>query len=219
MQCNFFYLRHAKNKIKQNNTNQMFCVSAHSVWWHIFYCYYRDYDRRIYHLVSSPEIKVSWKELIDCGRWIIVNRLPLNGVVWYPGGSMKSNRLLHNICCILFHWIPAILIDCLLFCLRYPPVWVKRSMNIIFLVFSFCSLFLYPVVFFPIYSIQIDQLINCQLFPDTQAVPCTTTNPKRFWCFWILHQQSMGFWQQQCTLYALNYQWYRSKTVCHRRQT
>lgn len=83
---------------------------------------HRDYSRRIYHLVSSAEIKVSWKELIDCGRWIIVNKLPLNGVVWYPGGSMKSNRLLHNICCILFHWIPAILIDCLLFCLRYPPV-------------------------------------------------------------------------------------------------
>lgn len=83
---------------------------------------HRDYSRRIYHLVSSAEIKVSWKELIDCGRWIIVNKLPLNGVVWYPGGSMKSNRLQHNICCILFHWIPAILIDCLLFCLRYPPV-------------------------------------------------------------------------------------------------
>ncbi|XP_031619645.1 putative fatty acyl-CoA reductase CG5065 [Contarinia nasturtii] len=86
------------------------------------FVYNKDYDRRVYHLVSSAEIKVSWKELIDCGRWIICNKLPLNGVVWYPGGSMKSNRLHHNICCILFHWIPAILIDCLLFCLRYPPV-------------------------------------------------------------------------------------------------
>lgn len=104
-----------------------------------FYCCYRDYNRRIYHLVSSPEIKVSWKELIDCGRWIIMNKLPLNGVVWYPGGSMKSNRLLHNICCIFFHWIPAILIDCLLWCLRYPPVYVKRSIefNAISLYFIF----------------------------------------------------------------------------------
>lgn len=82
----------------------------------------RDYDRRIYHLVSSAEIKVSWEQLIDCGRWIICNRLPLNGVLWYPGGSMKSSRLHHNICCILYHWIPAIILDCLLFCLRYPPV-------------------------------------------------------------------------------------------------
>lgn len=84
----------------------------------------RDYDRRIYHLVSSAEIKVSWEQLIDCGRWIICNRLPLNGVLWYPGGSMKSSRLHHNICCILYHWIPAIFLDCVLFCLRYPPVYV-----------------------------------------------------------------------------------------------
>lgn len=83
---------------------------------------YRDYDRRVYHLTSSAEIKVSWEQLIDCGRWIICNRLPLNGVMWYPGGSMKSSRLHHNICCILYHWIPAVLIDCLLFLLRYPPV-------------------------------------------------------------------------------------------------
>lgn len=95
----------------------------------LFYLFFslrrnRDYDRRIYHLVSSAEIKVSWEQLIDCGRWIICNRLPLNGVLWYPGGSMKSSRLHHNICCILYHWIPAILLDCLLFCLRYPPVYV-----------------------------------------------------------------------------------------------
>lgn len=37
---------------------------------------------------------------------------------------MKSSRLHHNICCILYQWIPAILVDCLLFCLRYPPVYV-----------------------------------------------------------------------------------------------
>lgn len=135
-----------------------------------FYCYYRDYNRRIYHLVSSPEIKVSWKELIDCGRWIIMNKLPLNGVVWYPGGSMKSNRLLHNICCIFFHWIPAILIDCLLWCLRYPPVYVKRSIefNAISLYFIFFSRSQY----FSIHSTIIEQLINCQIFPVSDCAVC-----------------------------------------------
>lgn len=82
----------------------------------------RDHSRRIYHLVSSAEIKISWKELVECGRWTIENKIPLNGVVWYPNGNITANRLYHNICCVLFHWIPAILIDCLLFCLRYPPV-------------------------------------------------------------------------------------------------
>lgn len=82
----------------------------------------RDKEKRIYHLTSSAEIKVSWEEVITMGRWIVSNKLPLNGVMWYPGGSMKSSRLYHNICMILYHWIPAILIDCLLFCLGYKPV-------------------------------------------------------------------------------------------------
>lgn len=73
-------------------------------------------------MVSSAEIKVSWQEVVDLGRWIVKNKLPLNGVFWYPGGSMKSSRLHHNITCFLYHWIPAYVIDFLLICLRYPPV-------------------------------------------------------------------------------------------------
>lgn len=119
---NYLYLKYVSDF-----TPPIFCQNSERLYicYHfacIFFVTRRDESRRVYHLVSSAEVKVSWKELIDCGRWIICNKLPLNGVVWYPGGSMKSNRLYHNICCILFHWIPAILIDCLLFCLRYPPV-------------------------------------------------------------------------------------------------
>lgn len=113
MNCVLFFHRQSDERI---------CNCAVYLFILFLFFNYRDYSRRVYHLVSSAEIKVSWKELIDCGRWIIMNKLPLNGVVWYPGGSMKSNRWHHNICCVLFHWIPAILIDCLLFCLRYPPV-------------------------------------------------------------------------------------------------
>ncbi|KAF9814368.1 hypothetical protein SFRURICE_000441 [Spodoptera frugiperda] len=40
----------------------------------------------------------------------------------YPGGSMKHSRLYHNICVFFFHWIPAFIIDTLLFCLGYKPV-------------------------------------------------------------------------------------------------
>jgi len=82
----------------------------------------RDFDRNIYHLTSSAEIKVSWEQVINIGRWVVCNRLPLNGVMWYPGGSMKSSRLHHNICSFFYHWVPAFLIDCLLFCIGYPPV-------------------------------------------------------------------------------------------------
>nr|ARD71193.1 fatty acyl reductase [Spodoptera exigua] len=86
--------------------------------------YLKNGDKKcnIINFTSSAEIKVTWSEMIDAGREIIMNRVPLNGVVWYPGGSMKHSRMYHNICVFFFHWIPAFIIDTLLFCLGYKPV-------------------------------------------------------------------------------------------------
>lgn len=96
-------------------------------------------NTRVTHMTSSNEIKVSWAEIIELGRWVIENRLPLNGVAWYPGGSMKSNYYLHYLCFLLFHMVPAILVDCLLFCLGYPPVLcrVQRRISRGFEVFEY----------------------------------------------------------------------------------
>ncbi|XP_063545674.1 fatty acyl-CoA reductase 1-like [Cydia strobilella] len=93
----------------------------------------------IVNFTSSAEIKVTWSEMIDAGREIIMNRVPLNGVAWYPGGSMKHSRLHHNICMVLFHWLPAMLVDCLLFVLGYKPVLcrVQRRINKGFEVFEY----------------------------------------------------------------------------------
>ncbi|XP_061728068.1 putative fatty acyl-CoA reductase CG5065 [Cydia pomonella] len=77
---------------------------------------------KVVNFTSSAEVKITWEEMIEAGREIILNKVPLNGVAWYPGGSMKHSRLYHNICVLLFHWLPAILVDCLLWCLRYEPV-------------------------------------------------------------------------------------------------
>ncbi|KAG6443938.1 hypothetical protein O3G_MSEX003057 [Manduca sexta] len=86
------------------------------------YVKYGDKAANVINFTSSAEIKVTWSEMIDAGREIIMNRLPLNGVAWYPGGSMKHSRLYHNICVFFFHWIPAMIVDTLLFCLGYKPV-------------------------------------------------------------------------------------------------
>ncbi|XP_058832003.1 putative fatty acyl-CoA reductase CG5065 [Topomyia yanbarensis] len=82
----------------------------------------KDYKRNIYNLVSSAEMKVSWEGVIDLGKSITANKVPLNGVFWYPGGTMKKYRWQHNLSALLFHWIPAVLIDCLLYVLGYKPV-------------------------------------------------------------------------------------------------
>jgi len=82
----------------------------------------RNHEKQVYHLTSSSEFKITWAEIIESGRKIVVDEVPFNGVVWYPGGSMKKSRLIHNICVILFHMLPAYLIDALIFLSGNKPV-------------------------------------------------------------------------------------------------
>lgn len=75
--------------------------------------------RFLHFTILRPQ--VTWAEIIDRGRKI-TEKIPLNGVVWYPGGSLKKSRLMHNICILLFHMIPAYIIDALLFLAGYKPM-------------------------------------------------------------------------------------------------
>ncbi|XP_015432153.1 PREDICTED: putative fatty acyl-CoA reductase CG5065 [Dufourea novaeangliae] len=102
------------------------------------FVYVKDHKKRVYNLTSSSDFKVSWAEIIELGRKI-TERVPLNGVVWYPGGSMKKSRLLHNICFLLFHMIPAYLIDTLIFLAGYKPIMcrVQRRIQKGFQVFEY----------------------------------------------------------------------------------
>lgn len=95
----------------------------------LFIC--SDQERRIIHLTSSAEVKVSWQQIIEIGLWVVENKIPLNWVMWYPGGSMKSTRLHHKLCTIFYHWLPAILIDILLFCIGQQPMYESFSKIII----------------------------------------------------------------------------------------
>ncbi|XP_065173081.1 putative fatty acyl-CoA reductase CG5065 [Atheta coriaria] len=88
-------------------------------------------ERNIYNLTSSAEYKISWEEIIDIGREVIATRIPLNWVVWYPGGSMKKSRLIHNFCVLFFHLIPAVFLDFLLICMGYSPVLIKIHKRIL----------------------------------------------------------------------------------------
>ncbi|CAG9814945.1 unnamed protein product, partial [Phaedon cochleariae] len=87
-------------------------------------------QRRVYNLTSSSEYKISWSEIIEIGRTVIEQRMPLNNVAWYPGGSMKTSRLVHNICFYLFHMLPAIIVDALLVILGYKPVLMRVQKRI-----------------------------------------------------------------------------------------
>ncbi|BES94747.1 Male sterility protein [Nesidiocoris tenuis] len=84
-----------------------------------------DTEKKVYNLTSNSEWQVTWKQVIDIGRDIITHDIPLNNAVWYPGGSMKTSRLYHQICVILFHWIPAYFIDSLIYLSGNKPILVK----------------------------------------------------------------------------------------------
>nr|CAI5862013.1 unnamed protein product [Callosobruchus analis] len=86
--------------------------------------------RRIYNLTSSSLYKISWSDIIEIGRKVIETRMPLNNVAWYPGGSMKKSRIVHNICFYLFHMLPAILVDTLLYVLGFKPILMRVQQRI-----------------------------------------------------------------------------------------
>lgn len=82
-----------------------------------------DRKQNIINVTSSSEFNISWEELINLGKDIIYNDTPFNGVVWYPGGSMKKSRFLHFICFYMFQIVPAVFIDALLIVLGYKPMY------------------------------------------------------------------------------------------------
>ncbi|EFA05233.2 putative fatty acyl-CoA reductase CG5065 [Tribolium castaneum] len=86
---------------------------------------YLQSNKRIFNLTSSAEYKVSFDEIIEIGRNVVSNKIPLNGVLWYPGGSMKRSRWHHNVDFFLFQLVPAVFLDALLIVLGYKPVLMR----------------------------------------------------------------------------------------------
>ncbi|KAJ1520549.1 hypothetical protein ONE63_003666 [Megalurothrips usitatus] len=85
-------------------------------------------SKRICHMTSSSEIRISWSEIVELGRRIVEQVVPLNGVAWYPGGSLKKNKTYHRICVFFFHWVPAYFLDCIIWLAGHEPV-LKRVQN------------------------------------------------------------------------------------------
>ncbi|KAG7295462.1 hypothetical protein JYU34_021651 [Plutella xylostella] len=85
---------------------------------------------KVLNLTTSAELTYSWKELLDIGREVMETRVPLDWVAWYPGGSMTRHRWLHRSRTLLFHWLPAIIVDSILFCLGVKPVLIHVQKHI-----------------------------------------------------------------------------------------
>lgn len=55
-----------------------------------------------------------WGEVIELSKKVAYD-YPMETGLWYPDGCITTNRLRHEINVILFHWLPAYLIDFILF--------------------------------------------------------------------------------------------------------
>ncbi|XP_065172746.1 fatty acyl-CoA reductase 1-like [Atheta coriaria] len=78
--------------------------------------------RNIYNLTTSDQYKVSWYDIIYIGRDVILNSIPLNWVVWYPGGSIKGTRFQHDCTFFIQHVLPSIIVDSILWIFNRPPI-------------------------------------------------------------------------------------------------
>ncbi|KAL5287595.1 hypothetical protein ACFFRR_008471 [Megaselia abdita] len=65
-------------------------------------------------MTCSEDKRTTWKEIMDTGRRYGLE-YPFNVGYWYPDGNITTNRYYHWFCAIFFMWLPAVLIDCLLF--------------------------------------------------------------------------------------------------------
>lgn len=70
-------------------------------------------DVAVYNLTCSDQKKMTWGEVISHGKRISYE-YPFEAGVWYPNGTITTNKLEHLLKIVLFHWLPAYLIDFLM---------------------------------------------------------------------------------------------------------
>ncbi|XP_052565321.1 putative fatty acyl-CoA reductase CG5065 isoform X2 [Culex pipiens pallens] len=80
-------------------------------------------------IASGNVNPITWGDALEAGRKKLYDN-PLCFSLWYPDGSIKSNYLYHMLCVVLFHYLPAYLIDFLLIILRRKPFMIKIQKKI-----------------------------------------------------------------------------------------
>ncbi|XP_055916268.1 uncharacterized protein LOC129949069 [Eupeodes corollae] len=67
----------------------------------------------VYNITCADHRKICWGEVIELSKKIGY-QYPVEAGLWYPDGCVTTNKYLHNINVLLFHWLPAYLIDFLM---------------------------------------------------------------------------------------------------------
>ncbi|KAL3270557.1 hypothetical protein HHI36_021095 [Cryptolaemus montrouzieri] len=81
---------------------------------------------RVYNCVSGGINPVTWRKFGDLTHKY-VREYPSKYVQWYPGFEYRTNRFIHMIYAIMYHTIPAAILDVFLYCTRQKPIMLKIS--------------------------------------------------------------------------------------------
>lgn len=83
----------------------------------------------VVHATSGKDNQIKWGEALEMGRKHFYDN-PFSVCLWYPGGSIKSNYLLHIIAVFFFHLIPAYVVDFIMIMTKQKPFLVRAQQRI-----------------------------------------------------------------------------------------
>ncbi|KAK4877502.1 hypothetical protein RN001_010008 [Aquatica leii] len=83
----------------------------------------------VYNMTNDGVVQMTWGQVLNIGR-DIGYKYPFEGQIWYPDGDMRSSKIIHQMYCIFFHWIPAYLIDFLMLIFRQRRFMVRLMRRI-----------------------------------------------------------------------------------------
>ncbi|XP_055837529.1 putative fatty acyl-CoA reductase CG5065 isoform X1 [Episyrphus balteatus] len=83
----------------------------------------------VFNITCSDNKKKTWKWIMDVGKQFAFD-YPFEIGLWYPDGNMTTNKLYHWFCVIFFMWLPAYVIDFLLFIFRQKRFMVRVQTKI-----------------------------------------------------------------------------------------
>jgi fatty acyl-CoA reductase len=73
----------------------------------------RSSDIPVFNITTPATKRITWQDVLEKGRKAVHDN-PFEMTVWYPDGNIRSNLLMHNLCVIFLHFLPAYFIDFLL---------------------------------------------------------------------------------------------------------
>ncbi|RZF49251.1 hypothetical protein LSTR_LSTR002872 [Laodelphax striatellus] len=72
---------------------------------------------------------VTWSEVLEKGKRLAWEN-PFEMMLWYPNGSIHASWLMHSICVLLFHWLPAYFIDLMMLVFQQKTFMVRIQTRI-----------------------------------------------------------------------------------------